>query len=341
MTGNFSDQPGAPQPPDSPYLPPGWGTGYDPDSVPGAPPPPPPLSDGPAPRRRILLIALLAGVVIVVAGVGVPLAILNRSSPTAPVGPPRSAPSRGPSPSGGAVDAHAKALYDQALAAMRAASGCHYVAMTAGPGGSQQIEGDAGKNDGTQQITLTSRYGAEQFTLVLVDGGVVFFQGNGAALQDQLGVAAARAADLNGKWVSLSMGDGPYDVVAPGITVADQATETELVPTGSHSATAPDGSAATRLDGNVPATAEAPGGMARLDIAQSTQLPITYVSTVSGSGISITSTTTFSKWGTAPSVTAPTGAVAWSTLGASEPPGGYGSGGFGAGPGGSPTPGTF
>jgi hypothetical protein len=45
----------------------------------------------------------------------------------------------------------------------------------------------------------------------------------------------------------------------------------------------------------------------------------------------VSSSTTFSNWGSAPNPSAPSGAVAWSTLNTAEPPGGYGSGGGGNG----------
>jgi hypothetical protein len=40
----------------------------------------------------------------------------------------------------------------------------------------------------------------------------------------------------------------------------------------------------------------------------------------------MTSTVAFSAWGKPVSVTPPSGAIAWSTVGAAMPPGGYGGG---------------
>ena len=68
-------------------------------------------------------------------------------------------------------------------------------------------------------------------------------------------------------------------------------------------------------------------GRGRSTSPRSTDLPITYRSTISAGGVVLTFTTTFSAWGTAPTVSAPTGAVAWSSLTTATPPGGYGSGG--------------
>ncbi len=170
---------------------------------------------------------------------------------------------------------------------------------------------------------MSSTYGAERFTLVL-DSGTVYFQGNGPALQDQLGVPAANTAGLAGKWISVTSSDGPYSIIAPGITVSDQVQETTLVPASSTTT-----GGIIRIIGTASAPQNGGGnaGSAHLDIAATSHLPALYVASTSANGTTTSSSVTFSRWGTAPTVSAPTGATAWSTLGASEPPGGYGSGG--------------
>jgi hypothetical protein len=212
------------------------------------------------------------------------------------------------------------------MAAMRGSAGFHYVADSAGPTGKQTIMGDAAPSGGRQEITFDASLGHEQFTLVLVSA-VVYFQGNGPALEDQLGVPAASASSLQGKWISVSNQDPPYSVVAPGITVADQVTQTPLVATSTTSISTTGGGGATRIIGTVPSQQGAPAGTGHLDIKAGSHLPIAYASTLSASGVTATSTATFSGWGTMVATAAPTGAVAWSTLGASAPPGGFGSGG--------------
>lgn len=272
-----------------------------------------------------MLVAIVAAGALIAGGaVGVTIGFLTRgggSSPTNSASAPSSAAS--------AAAVHARALYRQSLAAANASAGFHYLAVTTGDSSNQKFVGDAGQAAGTQVITLDSTYGSEQFTLVLA-GGTVYFQGNGPALRDQLGVPAASAPGLVGRWISVSSGDGPYGVIAPGITVADQVQETVLVPTSTQATS--DGS--VRIAGTVPALQGGTGGTAHLDVAAGSHLPTSYVVSISGGGTTTTSTATFSKWGTAPTVTAPAGAVAWSTLGASSPPGGYGSGGAST----SPTP---
>jgi hypothetical protein len=278
-------------------------------------------------RRRTAVAAIVA-VVLVVAAVGIPVALLNRGSQVKPQG--GTSPTAGTSPTPQAASS-AVAVFQRALAATRAATGCHYIGVTTGGGANQRIVGDAGQSGGSQVITFDSNFGAEQFTLVLASG-TVYFQGNTPALQDQLGVSATAAPGLQGKWISVSSGDGPYSVLAPGITVAEQARQLALTPTSATQVKTSDGTAATRITGAVPPQNGAPAGSGHLDVSTSSNLPISYVSTVTGSGLTLSNTTTFSAWGTAPSITTPSGAVAWSTLGASQPPGGYGGGGGGGAP---------
>ena len=58
----------------------------------------------------------------------------------------------------------ASALYQQALATMRAANGFHYVLRSRPGPRAETIIGDAGQPGGRQVITFTASYGAEQFT---------------------------------------------------------------------------------------------------------------------------------------------------------------------------------
>ena len=261
---------------------------------------------------RVAVAVVVAGVIVGVA-IALPLTLLTRSS--------------GGSKQPATTTTQALTIYRQALAVMRGAPGFHYVAAVNG-GGSQQTVGDAGHGAGRQEISVVSSFGTEHFTLVL-SGGTVYFQGNVAAYQDQLGVDPARAANLQSSWIAVTNHDGPYSVLAPGITTSDQADETALEPS-SMSKVAVSGVSALRLQGTVPPQNGAPAGTGRLDVVAGSKQTLTYFASVSESGLTITSTVTFSAWGTAPSISAPPGAVAWSTLGATAPPGGYGNGGGGA-----------
>ncbi len=293
-------------------------------AFPPQPPAWPPAPSTAPPKGASLtlaVVALFAAIGVVAAGIGVGGVLLvrhiqgNQSPASSPAGVPGTI--------AGAPEA--RALYQQAIAATRASVGFHYVAVSSG-GFPQTIIGDAGQSGGRQVITSTANYGAEQFTLLLV-GATVYFQGNVPALEDQLGVSSTSAPSLNGKWVSVVSGNGPYSVLQPGITAGSQADEAKLIPESSARARSTGGFPATRISGTVPPNNNFPAGIGYLDIAPRTDLPITYASTVTVSSAVFRFTTTFSAWGSAPSVSAPTGAIAWSTLTTTAPPGGYGSGG--------------
>ena len=225
------------------------------------------------------------------------------------------------------VAQQAARLYQQALAAANASAGYHYVSVSSGGGASQTITGDAGQQGGNQDLS----FGNEQFTLDLV-GGTVYFEGNTPALEDQLGVPASSAPGLNGTWISVSSGDGPYTQLEEGITVGSSMQEIVLDPASVSQVTTSAGSV-TRINGTLPA--DQGGGTVHLDISPTTHLPIAYASSATADGTTETDTTTFTAWGTAPTVSTPASPTAWSSLGASAPDGGYGSGNL---PSASPSP---
>jgi hypothetical protein len=271
--------------------------------------------------------AIVATVLIGAAG-GVGVAFLTRAHTQTPSGggTPTSLPTNAP-PSA------ALSLYQKSLATMRAATGFHYVNTSNGPD-PETITGDAGVAGGRQDITFTAAYGTEKFTLLLVNH-IVYFEGNTAAVEDQLGVVAANAAKLQNTWVSVVRGNGPYNMLQPGITIADQVSEVQFVPASTTQVTTTGGTAATRILGSIPPSNGNPAETMQLDVAPTSNTPLEYSSSFTVSGAAVTSTTTFSAWGTAPTVTAPAGAVAWSSLATATPPGGYGTGGNAAG---TPTP---
>ena len=195
-------------------------------AFPPQPPAWPPTPSTTPPRRgsrTLAVVAIFVATGIVAAGIGVGGVLLVRhiQGNQSTAGSPTAAPGTG------GVAGEARALYQRALSATRSSNGFHYVAVSTG-GYAQTIVGDAGQTGGRQAITLVAHYGTEQFTLLLV-GPTVYFQGNIPAVEDQLGVTAATAAGVAGKWVSVVNGDGgphgPYSVLQPGITTGSQSIE--------------------------------------------------------------------------------------------------------------------
>jgi hypothetical protein len=303
------------------------GGSFDNWALPPQPPAWPSQQPSPPPKRASRLFTLgaaIAATVLIGAVGGVAVAFLTRS-PTA-VSPGGGSPTPIPTTPADPAAGAASALYQNTLATMSAATGFHYTLTATGPD-SETFIGDAEQAGGHQSITFNASYGAEHFNLVLV-GGTVYFQGNVPALEDQLGVAAAKAPALVNKWVSVVAGNGPYSVLQPGITTADQRTEVPMVPAASGPATTASGTAVTRITGTIPAQDGVPAATVLFDVLPGSNIPVDYQSTLSANGVVQTTSVTFTQWGTAVAVTAPSGAVAWSTLGVvSPPPGGYGSGG--------------
>jgi hypothetical protein len=288
---------------------------FDSWALPPQPPslqPTPPVQPPRRASRPLTLAAAMIATVLIGAGAGVAVAFATRSQPS-----PSAGGSVAPDPS----TSRASALYQRALSTTRGAAGFKYVSVSTGTL-NETIAGVAGQLGGRQDITFDSSYGSERFTLLL-SGATVYFQGNTPAIEDQLGVVPASAPKLAGKWVSVVSGNGPYGVLQPGITTADQAQQMPLVPTSTTRVTASDGTAVTRILGTIPAQP----GSAHLDLTTGSGTPLSYVNRSTFNGTTATTTTTYSEWGTAPSVSAPSGAVAWSTLVTSKPPGGYGNGG--------------
>jgi hypothetical protein len=258
------------------------------------------------------IIAALAGIVVVAAALGGAVGFTAR--------PPSPTPRRLPtSPTLGTT--RAAELYQDALNTIASATGFHYVAVFPG---TETIVGDAGRAVGRQVVTFKSTFGLEVFELLLDSRGTVYFQGNAPAVEDQLGVAARKTLNVENRWVSLSHTDGPYSELEAGMTVADQAVFVPMTPLS----TAPvrvDGKSATQISGTSTASND-PASAALLDIDAGSHAPLAFSSTTVTTTGSALSTVTYSAWGQAVSVNVPDAAIAWSSLGASTPPDGYGGG---------------
>lgn len=314
--------PGAPGPPP--------GTWIDPPGGWSAPPPDPwtvhplastPLegheSNGSTPtgssrrrRRTVAVVAVICVVALGAAGVAVGVAASPGSS-----GPTQASSSNA-----------ATRLLGQAVAATTAAGTFHYVAVAQGGNTNQTTVGAAGRDSGTQRITFDSAaFGTEHFSLVLVSG-VVYFEGNAAAIQDQLAVTSRAAAAAHaGRWIALQHSDRPYAALAEGITARSALTQIVIRPHTVSAVRSADGRRIWRLSGGLPPVqGQAVQGTAHLDIAATTKLPLSYASTTSTGGEQGTSGFTFSRWGSPVTVTAPSSSIPYSSISPSSGTGGSG-----------------
>jgi hypothetical protein len=223
----------------------------------------------------------------------------------------------------------ATSLLNKATTAVDSSAGVDYVATTTlGGGTTVPTTGDAGQNDGTQTDTEPTAFGTEQFDVLLASNQILYFKGNAPALEDQLGVPASAAPGLAGQWISLTPGESPYPLLESGLTVPGAAMISNFTATSSGTVTGSDGTTLTEIDGDIGTNeigrnASSAFATFKLDISPSTNLPTSLVvKDAVGVGNTVT---TFTNWGTPPSVNVPATAVAWVSLDTSPPPGGYGS----------------
>jgi len=225
---------------------------------------------------------------------------------------------------GSSSSSQASAIYTKSIQVAGNSAGFHYVSSWTGGGEPPlNFSGDAGQNDGSQTVTEPSDFGTEQYDLLLAPDQSLYFEGNAPALEDQLGVSASAAPALAGTWISVSTGDGPYSEEQAGLTVSSEVGITGFSATATGQVTGAGGAQLTRITGTVPASDGVPNGTVQVDVAPSSNLPTSIVVSYSDGSVE---SITYSRWGTAPALTVPTGAVAWSTLPTSAPPVGYGSG---------------
>ena len=256
-------------------------------------------------------LAAIVGTVVLAAALGLGVGFASRPKP-----PP---PSRVPTSTNSAT-VRATALYQQTLHAIATSVGFHYVAIYSGM---ETIVGEAGRSVGQQVVTGKSSYGVEAFTLVLDENGALYFQGNAPAVEDQLGVSTSKTSMIENRWVLLVSGNGPYQELASGMTVAEQGVFLPMTPISVASVKVGDRTAAEIIG---TATVDDPESATLLDVDASSHAPLAYSSTAATTGGPTTSTVRFSAWGTPVAVTVPSAAIAWSTIGAMAPADGYGGG---------------
>src|ERR1019366_6049553 len=173
----------------------GWSGQYPPPGVPSG-------------NRAGKVIAVFLGVILIAGAVGIPVFLLTKQSPAA----------------------QASALLKQAMQAGEKSAGFQYVDTWTGGGSTATFSGEAGQNDGTQQITQTTGFGNEQFQVVLAPDQTLYFKGNVAALEDQLGVSSSAVAGLTGTWISSQSSDGPYQDLALGLPISSALPEGQPPP---------------------------------------------------------------------------------------------------------------
>ena len=284
-----------PAPEDAPRHP-GFGTYGGASTV----PPPAKGSAAPRPRRRTIVIVVVA-VVLVGLGAGGVTALVSGS---------------GSSSTATASPGVARQV-QSSLAAARRVGSFHYVSDSTSQGVTQHTVGDAGPNSGRQVITI----GPHTFT-VLVIGSACYFQGDAVALNTQLGLSPSASTAHAGQWISLAPRDTPYASVYAAVTASSALSDNIAFRPRLDLGTSTVGGRRVRSIGGAMTNLTINGqtqharGNAQLAVADTApHLPVRYAERGTIDRQASNFVMTFSAWGRPVVVTAPAGAIAFSSLG--------------------------
>jgi hypothetical protein len=265
-------------------------------------------------RRRNLILIVATVVVAALLSVG-GLALFSGSSNSTTSTPKASAP----------VSPAAKNQLNKSLAAAESAGSFHYVSTTTGSSGTATTIGQAGRSSGLQQITTTSSTAGPASFTVMVLGATAYFRGDANAIEQNLGLSSSVATQYASKWISLTSSDGAvYSSVYAAVTTHDALTQNiALKPQQVGTATVGGRTLNTVTGSLLPVTIPGQGtqnftGTGTLWISPSTQRPVRYQEHGTSQGQTSTTTMTFSHYGAPVSVSAPSGAVPFSSISGSS-----------------------
>jgi hypothetical protein len=266
-----------------------------------------PAAHRPRRRGRTILVIVVVAVLALAAGIGGLIADQTNTTVS-------TVPSSSSSPA-------ASRILRTALAAAKRVGTFHYVATSSvtGPQGyTQKTLGEAGTDSGRQVITL----GAQRF-VVLVVGSACYLKGNAAALTANLGLPSSIASAHVGQWISLTRTDAPYASVYAAVTASSAlADNITITPRDQLPDTRIDGRSVRIITGAIAplpgagGQSQTPKGTATLAVRTGvSHLPVRYTERGTFDKQKSVSAVTFTGWGDAVNVTAPSGAVTYASLG--------------------------
>ncbi len=176
----------------------------------------------------------------------------------------------------------------------------------------QRLTGDLGS--GAAQLSVQASGASLDVATV---GGMGYIRGSAASLQSALGLPAAVAAAHSGQWISLRPQDPPYvgfaSILSGSILLREFAPGGTVKVVGTRRV---DGQDVIELSGGLPGNSAAgQSGTIILDVAaRAPHLPVASHGTAAGNGQRAKEQVSFSAWGKEVTVTAPSGAVAYSSL---------------------------
>lgn len=198
------------------------------------------------------------------------------------------------------------------IKAAEAQTSVHYVLQASGQSQSQTITGDAGRNEGIQTVQT----GSDQVEVEVV-GDKAYLQGNAGGLEHTIGLPSAAASQYAGRWISVSPSDTLYGPITQAVTL--HGIFTQLTPSGSLVESTPglvSGHEVIGVRGGLPGTTQ--GGVtgdAVLYVSTaSATLPVGFTGQATSANKKVTDVGTFAHWGEALHLTAPSGAVPYSSI---------------------------
>lgn len=199
-----------------------------------------------------------------------------------------------------------------ATAAATKAGTAHYVLTAVEGSSSQTISGDASQTEGQQTVLQGS-----QHIKVIYTGGVAYVQGNAAGLTSAMGITSTIATNYANKWIAVHSTDSLFKSIVSAVTLAG--TLAQLNPTGTLTLTAPTtvaGRQTVGVKGGLPGTPQqGVTGNTTLFVASSDPtLPLEFSGTANEGTQHVTDKGTFSDWGKALTLSAPTGSVPFSSI---------------------------
>jgi hypothetical protein len=199
-----------------------------------------------------------------------------------------------------------------ATTATDAAATAHYVLRATQANESETITGDAGRSSGQQAITD----GSLHIQVILV-GGVAYVQGNAQSLTTMISLPKASSQKYAGRWIAVHSSDSLYPSISESVIL--QSAIAQLIPSGTLKFTGlrtVQGRQVIGVRGGLPGGAQSGlSGTATLYVATSRPtVPLAYDEEVSNGKQHGQDTGTFSNWGAPLHLSAPTGAVPFSTV---------------------------
>ena len=203
-------------------------------------------------------------------------------------------------------------IVSAATAAAEASGTVHYVLTATSAGQSQTIEGDVSKSTARQSITQ----GSHHIEVVLVHK-VAYVLGDAGGLSTAMGLKTSVANHYAGTWIAVHSSDTLYSSITSAVTL--DSILADLVPSGTLSLTAPRtvaGRQVIGVHGGLPGPAQSGvTGSTTLFVATNRPtLPISVSGTATMGKQHVTDTGSFTKWGVAVHLAAPSGSVAFSSL---------------------------